>query len=135
MKHATLYRDYGLNQTLGHFNGYDGLKHIFSCKTLELPWLNNKENISCIPGFGSKYLVKEFMSPSKGKCYKFEYVIDRSYIEIHVGNFVDDILGCVLPGEYFIDIDNDGLMDVSYSSRTLCNMFRAMGDEFYLTII
>ena len=135
MKHATLYRTYCKEQTLGHLNGYDGLKHIFSCKTLELPWMDNKKNISCIPGNGMKYLVEIYDSPSKGKCYKFEYVIDRSYIEIHKGNYKRDILGCILPGEYFKDLDGDGLLDVAYSGKTLDNMMRAMGDKFYLTII
>lgn len=137
MKHAVLYRfQYSKHQTLGMLFGFDeNNEDVFKCKTLELPWKHNQKNVSCIPGSGAKYLVKVFNSPTKGRCYKLEYVIDRTNIEIHIGNYNRDILGCILPGEEFMDIDGDGLKDVTNSGKTLNKMFEKMGYEFYLTIV
>ena len=36
-------------QTLGHLSLYDGTKVEFEAKTLELPWKDNWQNVSCIP--------------------------------------------------------------------------------------
>ena len=72
----------------------DGLNiPLYSC---ELPWKNNKRRISCIPV--GKYIVKSYISPSKGKCLIIEGVVGRKYILFHPGNKPIDSNGCVLPG-------------------------------------
>ena len=65
--------------------------------TIERPWLNNKPNVSCIPE-GVYQCV-----PHNGNKFKnvwcLENVVDRSAILIHVGNFVDDVIGCIAVGK------------------------------------
>lgn len=66
--------------------------------TAELPWKNNKANTSCIPT--GKYTLKPYKSPTKGKCFSIEGVINRKYILIHSGNIpLEDSRGCLLVGK------------------------------------
>jgi hypothetical protein len=46
-------------------------------------------------------------------------VPDRDGIKIHKGNYTSQILGCVLPGLHHIDLNKDGIMDVSNSGEAL----------------
>jgi hypothetical protein len=119
-------------QTLGHMTVYDGLKKIFECSTLELPWKDNKNSISCIPD--GSYWLEKYNSPSKGECFLFSRVKSRSMIEIHKGNYYTDILGCILPGAGFTDINKDGYLDVHTSGRTMDKLLEIMPDKFKLTI-
>lgn len=120
-------------QTLGILQVFDGLTKVFECKTLELPNKNNQKSISCIP-IGT-YTVIPFNSPSKGKCFLLKDVPNRSMIEIHKGNFYTDILGCILVGSKFTDINNDGLLDVVSSGTTLDKLLDLAEDGFILTIV
>jgi hypothetical protein len=62
--------------------------------TVELPWLENKNNISCISV--GKYICKWTKSPRLKKyTYEITKVSKRSGIRIHAGNFPKQILGCV----------------------------------------
>jgi hypothetical protein len=120
-------------QTLGELCIYDGINNVFRCKTLELPWKDNKRNISCV--LDGTYLAKPFNSPSKGKVYKLEYVMDRTYIEIHVANFFFDLAGCIAVGEKYIDINRDGYLDVVNSGKTMSQFLNIMdNNELLLTI-
>lgn len=133
MKHAIIYRhQFSSKQTRGHMFCFDGDKKIFECKTLELPWKHNKKNVSCI--LAGTYLVEVYESPTKGLVYLLQNVFDRSYIEIHAGNYYFDILGCILVGESFTDINKDGYVDVTNSKTTLGILLDKMGDKFKLTI-
>lgn len=77
----------------------------FNCKTLELPWRDNQQNISCIPS--GVYKVEVRTSRKYGQVYWVRKVPNRSYILIHQGNFGGDtkkgykthIAGCVLLGK------------------------------------
>ena len=87
----------------------------FECFTLELPWLENLKNISCIPE--GSYLYKKRVSPSRKKeVIELVGVEGRSYIQIHPGNFTRQIKGCILPGWGLSDIDKDGIFDVTNST-------------------
>jgi len=76
--------------------------------TLELPWMNNEPQISCIPT-GSytcrKRKASESITAGIGEAFEVVDVPNRSDILIHVGNTVDDIKGCILIGEKFGMID------------------------------
>ena len=75
------------------------------CLTLELPWLDNKPMISCIPK--GEYTCQRIMSPKRGfEVFEVMNVPNRDTIEIHKGNFTTDILGCILVGEQFQDTLN-----------------------------
>jgi hypothetical protein len=73
--------------------------------TLELPWLNNKPNVSCIP-IGT-YDCETYPSSRFGTVYLVKGVPGRSGILIHQGNFggnklkglKSNIEGCILLGK------------------------------------
>lgn len=76
----------------------------FQCLTLELPWLQNKRNVSCIPI--GEYLVKIRHSKKYKTIYWITNVPNRSWVLIHSGNYAGDVskgykshvAGCVLVG-------------------------------------
>jgi hypothetical protein len=76
----------------------------FSCYTLELPWRENKSNISCIPI--GQYNCEIRKSPRMGNKYWVKKVPKREYILIHSGNYAGDVNkgfkshvnGCILLG-------------------------------------
>jgi hypothetical protein len=55
-------------------------------------------------------------------------------IEIHSGNFHSEILGCILVGDKFKDINKDGQLDVANSKKTMVALFDMMPDKFKLEI-
>ncbi len=73
--------------------------------TLEPPWLDNKTNISCIPG--GNYQCVGFNSPRFGYTFTVRNVVDRSHIVFHCGNYTKDTKGCILVGEQF---QNNGIL-------------------------
>jgi len=123
---------YGERQTLGHLTAFDNINKIYECKTLELPWKDNLQRVSCIPA--NTYTVKKHNSPKFGLCFWIQNVPGRSEILIHRGNFYFDILGCVLLGDSFSDINDDGWLDVRNSTRTVNNLVSLMPNEFMISI-
>ena len=67
--------------------------------TMERPWLNNQEGISCIPW--GDYDCVRINSPKHGNCFQVLHVPNRTNVEIHIGNTEDDSEGCILIGENF----------------------------------
>lgn len=107
-------------QTLGELYVVEDNKILFTAKSLELPYRDNGKKISCIPE-GEYKVVKRKTKDSK---YIYEHlhildVPDRDYILIHAGNYYYHILGCILIGDQFKDINGDGLDDVLNSLNTL----------------
>lgn len=125
--------NHGPRQTLGNLLIYDNVYDLFKCKTLELPWKNNEPRISCIPV--GKYNVIRHKSPKFGDCFWIKNVLLRSEILIHRGNFYTDILGCVLVGQAFTDIDGDGLLDVTYSQKTVNHLLSILPGMFDIEIL
>ena len=77
----------------------------FNCRTLELPWRNNRRQISCIPP--GIYDVEIRLSNKYGRIYWVREVPNRTYILIHSGNYAGDkskglkshVMGCILLGK------------------------------------
>lgn len=77
----------------------------FNCRTLELPWRNNRRQVSCIPP--GIYDVEIRLSNKYGRVYWVRKVPDRTYILIHSGNYAGDklkgfkshVMGCILLGK------------------------------------
>jgi hypothetical protein len=75
--------------------------------TLELPWKDNRRQMSCIPD--GSYDVGWIQTPRHGWVYGLRNVPGRSNILIHSGNVAGDeargfrthVLGCILLGAYF----------------------------------
>ena len=124
---------HGEKQTIGNLIGLSESGYaLFTCDTLELPWLNNQKQISCIPT--GKYLVKKRYSKKFKNHLHITNVEDRSYILIHSGNYYTDILGCVLVGRLGF-VNSDDIIDVNSSKKTLKKLLTFVESDIELEII
>ena len=134
---AIISRTYNASETIGSMFVMNGEEKLFACKTIELPDLGNQPNCSCIPE--GTYDVVKWVSPSKGRCFKLLQVPARSNILIHSGNYAaglhPDTLGCILPGKYFSDINEDRFVDVVESWATMKRLLNVLPDKFKLYIL
>jgi len=88
--------------------------------SLELPWLNNRPYVSCIPE--GEYF---FMRDTHGRHTYFRVlnVPGRSAIEFHPANNTSQLQGCIAP---CLRIDNG----IGIASRSACDkMLTFYGDE------
>jgi hypothetical protein len=125
-----LLRSYTEKQTPGGIY-IDGKEVV---KTLELPWKNNKKNISCIPE--GSYTVRKRPGHEK-RPYEHFHIMNvpgRAWILIHPGTYVWNVLGCIMPGLEFADLNRDGLVDVIHSKTALKKLLELLPGEFTLTI-
>lgn len=121
------------DQTQGQLFVLDGnLNVVFQCFTLELPWKNNKSNVSCIPD--GEYNVKKRHSEKYGWHFHILDVPGRSYILIHEANYVSELEGCIAVGKNRRDINNDGLDDVTSSVDTKEKLLSILPEEFIIII-
>lgn len=115
-------------QVLGDFYVLNDLDHILEhFRSLELPYLNNRRRVSCIPL--GKYIAKKHISPKFGECLWLQDVECRSEILVHAGNFHTQILGCILIGLDFSDINNDGYLDVTSSRAAMRKLMALLDDQ------
>ena len=105
----------------------------FECKTLELPWLQNQENISCIPT--GIYKCRKIVSQSLGECFEIIDVPNRTYVRGHKANYTRQIKGCVAFGMYHSDIDGDGVMDIAQSKKAFDQLMSLLPDSFFMEIV
>jgi len=137
MIHSIIIRDYQQHQTPGKLLVYNGLDFLYICSTLELPFLDNKKNISCIPN--GTYLVNKVATAKRGRYFVILNVPGRSGIRIHAGNYASgtkvDTLGCICPGRSFSDLNSDGYLDIYDSRQVLSELCSLLPDDFILTII
>ena len=110
----------------------------FKCLSLELPWLANKKNISCIPGgIGQRsvvYYCCKIYSEKLGECFEVMNVPGRTHIRGHVANYTRQIQGCIAFGDSVKDIDYDGILDVTNSKHTFERLMSILPNEFNLEI-
>ena len=123
----------GNNQTLGELNLYSGIERLFSCKTLELPYVMNLSGISCIPK-GNYTVVPRYSEKYKNHYHVLD-VHNRTHILIHVGNYKTQTEGCILIGKSFAYINNDELLDISSSRKTLKELIKVAPEGFKLDVI
>ncbi|MDD5343445.1 MAG: DUF5675 family protein [Smithella sp.] len=98
------------------------------CDSLELPWLQNKQNISCIPG-NRTYICKYNLEKNR---FEILNVPDRTDVQIHIGNQLSEIKGCILVGT----ITDWKLPYISESKAGFYSLYHNIGkDEFNLTIL
>lgn len=112
--------------TLGWLNIVDNAGDVsWFCAALELPWRENENNISRIPD--GRYIAEVV---EESPAFDYEHVWlhdegsvyaagDRSGLKIHIANFARQLDGCVAVGKRFVDIDGDGVLDVTESESTL----------------
>lgn len=135
--------DFRREQTLGLFLVYDSNDRVvFESKTLELDKDGNKEGESCIPASEYNFVPltdrpesTTFNKESQGYFpYHITPVPGRVGILSHHGNFYTDILGCVLHGEEFYDINEDGLKDITNSRETMKELNKVVKETIPLTV-
>lgn len=102
--------------------------------SLELPWLDNQINVSCIPAGIYQYKLR--FSPGK-QTYVLELqdVEGRTYIQIHVGNYTRQILGCILVGKGLTHLDDDSIVDVYDSETAMAELLDVAGDSGTIEIV
>lgn len=101
--------------------------------TIELPWRDNRPNISCIPK--GTYKVVKRNSAKYGDHWHLQDVVDRSLILIHHGNWAKDTEGCILVGDRYLD-DEQGIVNGVGNSVATMNKLRViLPDEFNITIL
>lgn len=105
----------------------------YKCKTLELPWKQNRQSVSCIPT--GIYPCRKILSPSLGECFEIMEVPNRTYVRGHKANFTRQILGCIAFGMYHADLDNDGILDVARSKDAFDGLMAVLPDEFMMEIV
>lgn len=74
-----------------------GVAGAFVAYSLELPWIDNKRGISCIP-CSTYSLRQDYYHKGDYPCWEICDVPDRDEIKMHIGNTVADIEGCVAMG-------------------------------------
>ena len=116
-------------ETLGTLKAGD-----FTCSTLELPWLDNQSDISCIPT-GTYECVWTFMNDMNTYHYEIQNVPNRSGIFLHNGNYYTNSAGCILLGINPTDINSDGELDVTGSVVTLSHFETIMNQQPFKLVI
>lgn len=103
----------------------------FRAVSLERPWKDNERNISCIP----PGLYKVIKTTHKSlPAFRVLDVPGRSGILIHIGNFIHQSEGCILPGKMVTHINNDKIPDVTHSKETILNLTEALPGTFNLLV-
>ena len=132
-----LIRDHKENETFGKFLVMDGVNELFQCYCLELPWLNNEHNVSCIPE--GNYDVIKYSYANHPNVFWVQDVPDRDGIMIHIGNFATgshiDTEGCLLPCMDFEDIDGNGALDGVRPDVAMLGLNQYLPDKFKLSIV
>lgn len=107
--------------------------HVPFALTLEEPWRDNRQNVSCIPP--GEYLCKRVQSPKFGNTFEVQGVDRRSHILFHKGNTLEDTQGCILIGEEFA-VRQDGTPVLGSSAVGFAEFLaKTKGvDEFDLSI-
>ena len=132
--------EYNKHGTTGQMNDDKGNK---ICLTLEEPWKNNQKGISCIPE--GRYRCTRYISPKLKRggskdpeVILLHEVLNRSYVQIHIGNTLDDVEGCIMPGEFIArKIRHKGKVHeffIKNSGKMFEILKQVAAEEFYLNI-
>ena len=101
--------------------------------TLELPWLDNAPEISCIPS--GEYICKRVNSPKFGDTFEVTDVDGRTHILFHKANRLRDLLGCIGVAEKFGYISGEsGVLESKHGYNEFMNLMSDT-DEFRLIIV
>jgi hypothetical protein len=162
---AVIARRYEASQTPGSLIVFEQDRIALNIKSLELPWLNNERKVSCIPAgtydceriqhpkYGHCWLVKDvpgrdgillhignFASERGLKHILRLILIFRRLFKIVPRDQVSnprkvDTEGCIMPGLRFVDLNDDGTLDIAESTRAMDMLRATLPDHFKLIII
>jgi hypothetical protein len=105
---------------------------IFNAVSLELPYLDNKENVSCIPT--GTYRAIKTQSKSKGEVILLKNVPNRKSILVQIGNYTKDTLGSILLGEEIWFSEGTDEHYITLSTITTKCLLRACSEELFIVI-
>jgi hypothetical protein len=80
--------------------------------TMEQPWKNNAQSVSCIPP--GTYTCQRVTSPKFGNTFEVTGVPGRTHILFHAGNTLEDTEGCIMVAEEF---GGTSMLPIVVSSR------------------
>jgi len=96
------------------------------CATLENPWLDNVQDLSCIPE--GSYDLTRTNSNRFGETFEISGVPGRTRILVHWGNTAKDTEGCVLLGAEIGTLGGDPAVLRSRDAfRRFMNLMDALG--------
>jgi hypothetical protein len=119
-------------QTLGNFTLFVDDTEVYKGVTLELPWRENRRQISCIPA--GTYDLELWQSKKFGKCLHVMNVPGRDAILIHPLNYNSQTHGCIGIGSGYTDLNKDGYLDITESRITLNNILALIKGNGVLSI-
>lgn len=115
--------------TLGTCIVYDILgQQIFKSDSLERGWLNNKPNVSSIPP-GVYECVLEYSPKFDTDLWELKNVPGRSECKFHAANYWKQLEGCIALGKGRLHLDDDKVVDIGRSSKTMEAFHRALQGE------
>lgn len=95
----TLHRTYFSEGTQGIIEWNDTIV----CYTIELPWLQNQKQISCVPE--GEYVLQKRFSKKYGWHIQLQNVADRDLILFHPANdALKELKGCIAPVTFITGI-------------------------------
>jgi hypothetical protein len=102
------------------------------CVTIEKPWKNNTQYISCIPK--GIYRCKPIVSRKFGEVYEITDVPNRSHILFHIANTEAELKGCIGLGTKYGYLDDKPAV---LESKIALNYFKKhIGkNEFLLEVL
>jgi hypothetical protein len=115
------------NQSTGSLIVLDELRQpIYISPCIERGDRNNEQNVSNVPT-GTYPLIWE-SSPKFGMVWELKDVPNRSECKIHAANMWNQINGCIAPGTYLGELNDDGYYDTLSSGEALKRFHLALED-------
>lgn len=114
--------------SLGTCFVYDGKAQLFKSESLERGWIDNKNNVSCIPT-GIYDIVLEYSPRFKKNLWEVKGVPNRSECKFHPSNYFWQLNGCIALGQNRKFLDGDAVMDVTSSVNTVNAFHKALEGE------
>ena len=107
-------------------NGRLYLDGVFQCYTIELPWLNNKPQVSCIPE--GEYTVEKRYNAHNGRHFMIRHVPGRELILIHAANnALQELKGCIAPVTSLLNLPGQGNQSRLALSKIYALVFPVLG--------
>lgn len=101
---------------------------LFKAHTLERAWLQNKNNVSCVPA-GRYPIEYEYSARFGKKLWELKGVTSRAEVKFHAANFWYNLEGCIALGSGIGSINDDGIPDLLNSKKTMTSFEKTL--DFY----
>jgi hypothetical protein len=126
-----LKREYLPGVTKGVLIGYKNKEAVLFLNTIELKWLDNKTQVSCIPE-GVYPFYPSIWNKYNKAVLELKDVPNRSEILFHSANYASGKLvqlrGCIAPVTGYADIDGDGIIDGTSSKDAFIKLMAEFGN-------